>query len=154
MLTTFNQNWRTTHLPFSLALANTITTGVSFDTPSGATRNSQIWGRAGFRGLGPVLTFPGGSGMDGMKCHCGMGQLDLSTPVDYGLSLPAPVQNITSAFGSFGWVEWLIIAGVGYMLLSTFLTTSRGVRAASGAYKGYSERRRRRAKARAELASI
>lgn len=121
MLTSFNQNWRTTHLPFSLALANTVTTGVSFDTPSGATRNSQIWGRAGFRGLGPVLTFPGGSGLDGMRgCHCGMGQIDTSF-------LPAPVQNISSAFGSFGWAEWLIIAGVGYMLFSTFLTTKRGV---------------------------
>lgn len=123
MLTTFNQNWRTTHLPFSLALANTVTTGVSFDTPSGATRNSQIWGRAGFRGLGPVLTFPGGSGMDGVgRCHCGMGQIDTST-------LFAPVQNISSAFGSFGWAEWLIIAGVGYMLFSTFLTSKRAVSA-------------------------
>ena len=139
MLTSFNQNWRTTHLPFSLALANTVTTGVSFDTPSGATRNSQIWGRAGFRGLGPVLTFPGGSGLDGMRgCHCGtdpgsygfanwaygggMGQIDTST-------LLQPVQNVTSAFGSFGWAEWLILAGIGYMLFSTFLTTKRGVSA-------------------------
>ena len=123
MLTPFNQNWTTTRLPFSLALANTVTTGVSFDTPSGATRNSQIWGRAGFRGLGPVLSFPGGSGMDGMQCHCGMGQIDLT-------SAPAPVQNIASAFGGFGWAEWLILAGVGYMLFSTFLTTKRGVSAA------------------------
>lgn len=73
MLTPFDQNWHTTHRPFSLALANTVSTGVSFDTPSGAIRNSQIWARAGFRGLGPVLTFPGGAGMDGIGCGCGCG---------------------------------------------------------------------------------
>ena len=71
MLTSFDQNWHTTHRPFSLALANTVSTGVSFDTPSGAIRNSQIWARAGFRGLGPVLTFPGGAGLDGIGCGCG-----------------------------------------------------------------------------------
>lgn len=72
MLTPFNQNWRTTRRPFSLALANTVTTGVSFDTPSGAIRNSQIWASAGFRGFGPVMTFPG-AGMDGIGCGCGCG---------------------------------------------------------------------------------
>ena len=86
MLTAFNQNWHTTHLPFSLALANTVNTGGSFDTPSGAIRNSQIWASAGFRGLGPTLTFPG-AGMDGLGCGCacvqgcsqGFGQLSSST---------------------------------------------------------------------------
>ena len=74
MLTPFNQNWRTTHKPFSLALANTVNTGVSFSTPSGAIRNSQIWARAGFRGFGPVMTFPG-AGMDNVQ---GFGQLPLN----------------------------------------------------------------------------
>ena len=72
MLTAFNQNWHTTNLPYSLALANTVNTGGSFTTSSGAVRNSKIWASAGFRGLGPVLTFPG-AGMDGMGCGCGCG---------------------------------------------------------------------------------
>jgi hypothetical protein len=66
------QNWRTSTLPFSLALKNTVNTGVSFDTPSGAIANSQRWASAGFRGFGPVMTFPG-AGMDGMGCGCGCG---------------------------------------------------------------------------------
>lgn len=73
MIFPHNQNWRTTSLPFSLALKNTVNTGVSFDTPSRATANSQRWASAGFRGLGPVLTFPGGAGMDGLGCGCGCG---------------------------------------------------------------------------------
>ena len=72
MLTAFNQNWHTTNLPYSLALANTVNTGGSFSTSSGAVRNSKIWASAGFRGLGPVLTFRG-AGMDGMGCGCGCG---------------------------------------------------------------------------------
>lgn len=74
MLTPFDQNWRTSLLPFSLALANAVNTGGSFSTPSGAARNSKIWASAGFRGLGPTLTFPGGAGMDGLGgCGCGCG---------------------------------------------------------------------------------
>lgn len=73
MIFRWNQNWRTTSLPFSLALKNTVNTGVSFDTPSRAAANSQRWASAGFRGLGPTLTFPGGSGMDGLGCGCGCG---------------------------------------------------------------------------------
>ena len=86
MLTSFNQNWRTSSLPFSLSLANSVNTGTSFTTPSGATQNSQVWASAGFRGYGPVMTFPGGAGMDGLGmlmsggsphagggCGCGCG---------------------------------------------------------------------------------
>ena len=67
MLIPYQQNWRTTALPYSLALARTVNTGGSFTTPSGATANSAIWAKAGFRGFagfGPTMTFPGGSGMD------------------------------------------------------------------------------------------
>lgn len=73
MIYPFHQNWQTTLLPFSLALRNTINTGVSFDTPSRATANSKRWASAGFRGYGPVRTFPGGAGMDGLGCGCGCG---------------------------------------------------------------------------------
>ena len=67
------QNWRTSRLPFSLALKNTVNTGVSFDTSSGAIANSQRWASAGFRGYGPVMTYPG-AGMDGLGgCGCGCG---------------------------------------------------------------------------------
>jgi hypothetical protein len=57
-------------LPYSLALMNAVNTGGSFDTPSGTIANQKTWASAGFRGFGPVMTFPGGSGMDGMGCGC------------------------------------------------------------------------------------
>lgn len=143
MLTPFNQNWRTTLLPFSLALKNTVNTGVSFTTPSGAIANSQRWASAGFRGFGPVMTFPG-AGMDGVGCHCkGMGQVDPSTPVDT-TGMPVPVQNIMSAFSSFGGTEWIILGVLGYMLFSTFSTTKRGVGAVTGAVQRRRSKVRRR----------
>ena len=74
MLTAFNQNWRTTDLGYSLALATTVNTGGSFTTPIGATRNSKIWASAGFRGFGPMMTFTG-SGLDNVQ---GFGQLPLN----------------------------------------------------------------------------
>lgn len=70
MIFNFPQNWRTSLLPHSLSLANRVNTGGSFSTPSGAIQNSKIWASAGFRGFGPVMTFPG-AGMDGMGCGCG-----------------------------------------------------------------------------------
>jgi hypothetical protein len=66
-----NQRWRTTFLPYSLALTNTVNTGGSYMTSSGTIPNQKIWASAGFRGFGPTMTFPGGSGMDGMGCGCG-----------------------------------------------------------------------------------
>jgi hypothetical protein len=69
MLTPFAQNWRTSQLPFSLALQNTVNTGGSYTTPSRATENSKIWASAGFRGYGPVMSYPG-AGMDGIGCGC------------------------------------------------------------------------------------
>ena len=68
-----NQKWRTSDNFFSLALKNTENTGVSFDTPSGGIAERKRWASAGFRGYGPVMTFPGGAGMDGMGCGCGCG---------------------------------------------------------------------------------
>jgi hypothetical protein len=67
-----NQNWRTSPLPFSLSLANTVTTGTSFDTASHAVANTKAWAAAGFRGFGPRMQFTG-AGMDGLgsHCHCG-----------------------------------------------------------------------------------
>lgn len=74
MIVPHRQNWRTTTLPFSLALKNTVNTGVSFDTSSGATANSQRWASRGFQGLGgygPRIQYPG-AGMDGLGgCGCG-----------------------------------------------------------------------------------
>lgn len=72
MIFNFPQNWRTSLLPYSLALMNRVNTGGSFTTPSGAIANSKIWASAGFRGFGPVMTFPG-AGMDGLGCGCGCG---------------------------------------------------------------------------------
>ena len=73
MLTPFNQNWRTSTLPFSLALANTVNTGVSFSTPSGAIANSQRWASRGFQGYGPRIQYGPGAGLDGLGCGCGGG---------------------------------------------------------------------------------
>jgi hypothetical protein len=67
------QNWRTSHLPYSLALWNTVNTGGSFNTPSGAIRNTKWWAERGFQGYGPKIQYPGGAGMDGMGCGCGCG---------------------------------------------------------------------------------
>lgn len=66
-----DQNWRTSSLPFSLALANTVNTGVSFDTPSGAIAQAQRWASRGFQGYGPRIQYPSGAGMDGIGCGCG-----------------------------------------------------------------------------------
>ena len=38
-----NQNWRTSQKPFSLSLANTVNTGVSFDTSSGTIANQKFF---------------------------------------------------------------------------------------------------------------
>jgi hypothetical protein len=73
MIYSRNQRWRTTGLPYSLALTNTVNTGGSWTTPSRAVANQKTWASAGFRGFGPTMTFPGGSGMDGMGCGCGGG---------------------------------------------------------------------------------
>lgn len=75
-----DQNWRTTNLPFSLALKNTVNTGVSFNTPSNAVANSQRWAAHGFQGLGQYggkrsQWFHGG--LSGMGCGCGCGGADL-----------------------------------------------------------------------------
>lgn len=73
MIFPFQQNWRTSRKPFSLSLYNTVNTGISYSTPSGTVPNQQRWASAGFRGFGPTMTFPGGSGLDGMGCGCGGG---------------------------------------------------------------------------------
>ena len=78
MIFPHNQRWMTSRNPWSLALKNTVSTGVSFNTPSNAIANTQRWARAGFRGFGPTMTFPGGAGMDGHShgmgdCGCGCG---------------------------------------------------------------------------------
>lgn len=71
MIYPFPQNWQTSLRPFSLSLANAVSTGVTYSTPSRTVPNQKYWASAGFRGLGPTLTFPGGSGMDGIGCGCG-----------------------------------------------------------------------------------
>lgn len=73
MIVPFRQNWRTSILPWSLALKNTINTGVSFDTSSGGIAQSQRWASRGFQGYGPLIQYPGGSGMDGLGCGCNEG---------------------------------------------------------------------------------
>lgn len=72
MIFAFPQNWRTSLQRHTLSLANTVNTGVTFDTPSGAIQNSKTWASAGFRGFGPTMTFPG-AGMDGVGCGCNGG---------------------------------------------------------------------------------
>ena len=88
MLYAHNQNWRTSQLPFSLTLANTLNTGVSFSTPSGSVAESQRWATRGMQGLGqghgffgrgvqgygPRVQYGRGAGMDGHgDCGCGCG---------------------------------------------------------------------------------
>ena len=84
-----NQNWRTSRLPFSLSLANSVNTGVSFDTTSGAIAQAQRWATRGMQGLGqsrghyargvygygPRIQYGRGAGMDGVGCggSCGCG---------------------------------------------------------------------------------
>lgn len=67
-----NQNWQTSRLPFSLALANDVSTGVSFNTPGGFIGTQQRWARAGFQGFGPRKQYSG-AGMDGLGHGCGCG---------------------------------------------------------------------------------
>lgn len=143
MLTAFNQNWRTTHLPHSLALANTVNTGGSFSTPSGAIRNSQIWASAGFRGFGPTMTFPG-AGLDGIGCGCGcngrsagMGQLFSSWDIS-----------------TWGWPEWTVV-GLGlYTVFSVFSTTKRGVASVTDVVRKRRTRARRRRQLKTELSEL
>jgi hypothetical protein len=71
MLIPKQQNWRTTTLPFSLALQNTVNTGVSWSSPSNAVRNSQWWAARGFQGLGQC---PSGCS-PGCRCKSGLGDL-------------------------------------------------------------------------------
>ena len=130
MLTAFNQNWRTTDLPFSLALANRVTTGVSFSTPSGAIRNSQIWASAGFRGFGPVMTFPGaGAGMDGMGCGCGCAGRGLSGLTMDGTGLLGTGLFCWPPFGGDGSCNWgmaeLIAGAIGFYALYSMFRTSK-----------------------------
>lgn len=73
MIHPWNQNWRTSQLPFSLALANTVNTGVSFDTPSRGIAERQRWASRGFQGYGPRIQYPVGAGMDGLGCGCECG---------------------------------------------------------------------------------
>ena len=73
MLYPFNQNWRTSQKPQTLSLSNAVNTGVTYSTPSGTVPNQKAWASAGFRGYGPTMTFPGGSGLDGMHGGCGCG---------------------------------------------------------------------------------
>ena len=143
MITAFDQNWHTTRLPYSLALANTVNTGGSFSTSSGAVRNSKIWASAGFRGLGPVLTFPG-AGMDGMGCGCGcngksagMGQIFGSWDVS-----------------TWGFPEWALI-GLGlYVAFSVLSTTKRSVAAVTGVVRKRRTRIRRRRQLKQELKEL
>jgi hypothetical protein len=68
MLFPFRQNWRITPLPFSLALKNTVNTGVSFSTPSRSVANSKFFATAGLQGL---------TNLQG--CHCGCQPKESST---------------------------------------------------------------------------
>ena len=60
------QNWKTSPLPYSLALTNTVNTGGSFNTPSGTIANQKWWATRGFQGYGPKAQYPQGAGMDGL----------------------------------------------------------------------------------------
>lgn len=70
MLFPHAQNWRTSQLPYSLSLANSLHTGVTFDTASGAVAESQRWASRGMQGHGPRVQYPN-RGMDGLGCGCG-----------------------------------------------------------------------------------
>ena len=65
------QNWRTSTLPFSIALANSVNTGVSYDTPSGFIAEEQRWASRGFQSYVPRVQYPN-KGLDG-HCGCGCG---------------------------------------------------------------------------------
>jgi hypothetical protein len=73
--------------------------------------------------------------------------MDPSTPVDFsaaGINVPAPFQNILSATNAFGWPEWTILGVLGYMLLSSFLTTKRAVGGVTGAVRSRRAKLRKR----------
>lgn len=124
-----NQNWRTSSLPFSLALANTVNTGVGFDTPSGAVAETKRWATRGMQGFGPQTQYCG-AGLDGLghgcgcggSCGCGshgMGELNFD-----GTGLLG-----TGLFGQSAWGfgEWTVIGLGAYALWSAFMQTKRGV---------------------------
>ena len=93
MLAPFNQNWRTSSLPFSLALQNTVNTGGSYVTPSGTVANQKYWASRGFQGYGPLIQYGPGAGMDGVGCgcncggNCGMGGLTFDGTGLFGTGL-------------------------------------------------------------------
>src|SRR6516225_7120342 len=73
MLMPFQQNWRTSFLPYSISLANSVNTGGSFDTPSRTIANQKWWATRGFQGVegyGPTIQYRG-AGLDGLGCGCG-----------------------------------------------------------------------------------
>ena len=71
MLYPKNQNWRTSQKFWDLSLANSVNTGVTFNTSSGTIANQHYWNSVGFRGLGPTLTFPAASLLHGCGCNGG-----------------------------------------------------------------------------------
>lgn len=112
MIFPFDQNWETSRLPFSLALRNTVNTGVSFDTPSRAIANRQRWARAGFGGYGPQIQYPG-AGMDGLGCGCGCG-CNCGSHGLRGLTFDGTGMFGTGLF-SGDWTTWGIPEGIGIL---------------------------------------
>lgn len=78
MLTPFDQNWRISTMPYALSLANAVSTGGSFTTPSNAVANTKWFAQRGLQGYGPRVQYPN-RGMDGLgnhsggSCGCGCG---------------------------------------------------------------------------------
>ena len=133
------QNWRTSSLPWSLALRNTVNTGTSFDTSSGAVGNSKFWATRGMQGHGPITQYPG-AGMDGLGCGCGCaGKCGCGGGMS-GLTFDGTGLLGTGLFGTspWDWGEWAAIGLGAYMVLSTVLTTRAGagrVRRGAKAFK-------------------
>jgi hypothetical protein len=118
MLMPRQQNWRTSTLPFSLALQNTVNTGVSFDTSSGAIANSQRWAARGFQGYGPWIQYGRSAGMDGIGCNCqrGMGSLTFDGSGLFGTGLFGDTWGVPETVG--------VLIGL-YALYSMFYTTKQ-----------------------------
>lgn len=139
------QDWKTSTLPFSLALQYTVNTGVSFDTPSGAIANSKHWAARGFQGLGPRVQYPG-AGIDGLSCGCGCGGGCGCGKGMGGLTFDGTGLLGTGLFAgdisTWGWEEMILVPVIGYAVYAMFFQakqTKYRLEAAGG------RRRKRRA---------
>jgi hypothetical protein len=151
MIFSRNQDWRTSALPFSLSLANTVNTGTSFDTASHAIANTKAWATRGLQGYGPRQQYRG-AGLDG-HCHCGgtcggcsggMGSLTFDNTGLFGTGL------FSGDPTTWGWEE-ILVGGIGaYAVYAMFFQAKQTKYRLEGAAQRRRKSRAVRLRARAK----